>query len=50
MANSMVSVVIEGYRNPARAVQSELKKDEALLVVFFFSRLFGIVTMNGQIC
>lgn len=48
MANSMVSVVIEGYRNPARAVQSELKKDEALLVGF--SRLFGVVTVNGQIC
>lgn len=48
MANSMVSVVTEGYRNPIRAVQSELKKDEALLVGF--SMLFWVVTVNGQIC
>lgn len=39
MANSMVSVVTEGYRNPTKAVQSEMKKDKALLVGF--SMLLG---------
>lgn len=48
MANSRVSLVTEVYGEPIRVVQSELKEDEALLLVF--PRLVWAVAVNGQVC